>query len=348
MSRETRIQPVTLADVAEAAGVARSTVSKAFHGYSSVSEKTRHHILETAERLGYRPNPLVQTLMAQLHTRRRRQDMTPLIAVVHAWEESWGQKPVYADFARGARARAQELGFKLEEFSIHKEAGSLERMAQILRNRGVQGVLLAQAPADFQELDLPIENFSCATLGPSLRRPRINRAGPDHFKAMRLALENCRRLGYQRPGFAVSEVADRRLHGIWRGAFLGRVQDLYPGQPAVPVHRNREDDPRGFHQWLRQHAPDVIITHGLEARRWTREAGIAIPRELGLAGLGVSGDQDEFAGVDLQTSLAGGEALNLIVNQMHLNQRGIPANRITVLVEPRWVAGRTLPPRQSP
>ncbi|WP_327189566.1 LacI family DNA-binding transcriptional regulator [Streptomyces xinghaiensis] len=52
----------TIYDVAREAGVAASTVSRALSTPGRVSATTREHILETAERLGYRTNPLARAL----------------------------------------------------------------------------------------------------------------------------------------------------------------------------------------------------------------------------------------------------------------------------------------------
>lgn len=59
--REEKRRP-TLADVAAAAGVATSTVSRAFSRPQRVNHRTREHVLAEAERLGYVPNPTAQAL----------------------------------------------------------------------------------------------------------------------------------------------------------------------------------------------------------------------------------------------------------------------------------------------
>ncbi|MFT4264646.1 MAG: LacI family DNA-binding transcriptional regulator [Nocardioides sp.] len=53
---------VTLADVAEAAGVSRSTASEALSGRGRMSEATRAAVREAAAQLGYRPNALARGL----------------------------------------------------------------------------------------------------------------------------------------------------------------------------------------------------------------------------------------------------------------------------------------------
>lgn len=52
----------TITSVAEAAGVATSTVSRAFSNPGRVNHVTREHVLAVAERLGYSPNPTAQAL----------------------------------------------------------------------------------------------------------------------------------------------------------------------------------------------------------------------------------------------------------------------------------------------
>jgi DNA-binding LacI/PurR family transcriptional regulator len=61
-------------DVATAAGVAQSTVSRCFRADSNISAETRTKVLEVAERLGYVPNALARSLIM------RRSNMVGVIA----------------------------------------------------------------------------------------------------------------------------------------------------------------------------------------------------------------------------------------------------------------------------
>ena len=64
---------VTADDVAQAAGVSRAMVSRAFTPGASVSAKKREHVLAVAQALGYRPNLIARGLTGR---------STGLIAVV--------------------------------------------------------------------------------------------------------------------------------------------------------------------------------------------------------------------------------------------------------------------------
>lgn len=56
-------KPVTLREVAADAGVSVATASKALNGQGRMTAETRERIRETAQRLGFRPNGLAQSLL---------------------------------------------------------------------------------------------------------------------------------------------------------------------------------------------------------------------------------------------------------------------------------------------
>jgi len=62
MAQQRRPSRPTIVDVAREAGVATSTVSRAFTRPERVNHHTREHVLAVAERLGYAPNPAARAL----------------------------------------------------------------------------------------------------------------------------------------------------------------------------------------------------------------------------------------------------------------------------------------------
>jgi DNA-binding LacI/PurR family transcriptional regulator len=63
MAKQRQSSRATSYDVAVAAGVAQSTVSRCFQEDSAISPDTRAHVIAVAERLGYRPNALARSLI---------------------------------------------------------------------------------------------------------------------------------------------------------------------------------------------------------------------------------------------------------------------------------------------
>ncbi|MBL4590348.1 MAG: LacI family DNA-binding transcriptional regulator [Phycisphaerales bacterium] len=76
MAETRKTQRITLAKVAEMAGVAESTASRVMNGYTHnfrVRPEVRQRVLEAAKTLNYRPNPMVRSISAK---------QTNLVAVV--------------------------------------------------------------------------------------------------------------------------------------------------------------------------------------------------------------------------------------------------------------------------
>jgi hypothetical protein len=105
---------ITMKDVADAAGVARSTVSLALRHDPSIPEETRNRILAAAEKVGYKVNPLVSALMTSLHERRRKMRHTVLAYVTSDPEFApWRSYQMFIEMQEGATSRARDLGYQL-------------------------------------------------------------------------------------------------------------------------------------------------------------------------------------------------------------------------------------------
>jgi LacI family transcriptional regulator len=57
-----KYEAITIKDIAKALGLSTSTVSRALRGSYEISAETRKLVLEYAEKLNYRPNPIAQSL----------------------------------------------------------------------------------------------------------------------------------------------------------------------------------------------------------------------------------------------------------------------------------------------
>lgn len=87
-------------EVAAAAGVHRSTVSRAFSRPEAVKAETRDHVLEVAASMGYRMSPLAQAL---------RTKVSPLVPLVVPDITN----PYFAELAKAMTTAAGERGYQL-------------------------------------------------------------------------------------------------------------------------------------------------------------------------------------------------------------------------------------------
>jgi LacI family transcriptional regulator len=119
----------TIYDVAREAGVAASTVSRAFSNPTRVRAATREHILSVARELGYRPDPYRRSALS-----RRTHAIGMVVSDI--------TNPYYFELVRGAESRAKESNYTLvlinAEESPRIEYDSIQRIA-----RSVDGFILA-------------------------------------------------------------------------------------------------------------------------------------------------------------------------------------------------------------
>lgn len=130
---------VTLARVAEMAGVAESTASRVINGYTEnfrVRPEVRARVLEAARKLNYRPNPMVRSISAK---------RTNLVAVV-GWASDGVNRTALAEAVRVLKAGGKHVctTFLDPDYSGHE-----------LPSWRVDGAVALQVrdPADVVELE---------------------------------------------------------------------------------------------------------------------------------------------------------------------------------------------------
>jgi LacI family transcriptional regulator len=171
----------TIYDVAAAAGVATSTVSRAFSSPTRVSAGTREKVLAVAAELGYRPNPHARALLSGRHH---------TVAMV----VSDITNPHYFELIRGAemRARASEYTLVLvnAEESPRVEYDQIQRLVS-----SVDGFVLAASR-------LPDENLrQIADQRPIVLMSRelegLASVVLDHMQGCRQIVEHLASLGHR-------------------------------------------------------------------------------------------------------------------------------------------------------
>lgn len=333
----------TMDTVAKEAGVSVMTVSRALRNLAVVPEATRQRIHEVARQVGYRPNPMISTLMAQLYGSRTNAQ-SPVICYVTAYPdpEHWRDLPYNVDAYRGAHRRAEELGYRLEHFCLTEPGMTPERAVKILKTRGVVGLLFAPLPVPEPVPPvLPWENFACATIGRSWPNPALHSAMVNHYSVMRMTYRSLLELGYRRIGLALRPMDDNTVENKWLAGFWAE-QFFQATEDRVPVLWEENWTRETFMEWFREATPEVIITmQAGDVIEWLKKAGVRIPEDVGVAvpDRSYRTQYPNLSGVDQRTELVGEIALNLVVEQIHHNERGIPAVAKLVTVPGIWVQG---------
>lgn len=174
----------TVHDVADAAGVSVSTVSRALTG-GSVSPATRATVMAAAERLGYRPNRTARGLITG-----RTGNYGLIVPDL--------RNPFFADIAKGvsARARAVDCGVFITDTDEDVTA-ELEALATLGRN--TDGVLLCSPRATDAELLEAADPDTTVLV--HRRAPGMLSIAADIAGGTRQAIDHLRALGHRKIAF---------------------------------------------------------------------------------------------------------------------------------------------------
>jgi len=337
-----------MADVARAAGVSRATVSRALRNDLRLTPATRQRVREAAETVGYRPNPFVSTLMADLK-RKRQPRSTSTLAFVTAFgsREGWRrQNPSFLDYFAGAHERAASQGYVLEPFWLREPGMTPERFSRMLYTRNIGGLVIPPLPQPLGHLSLEWSHFAAVAIGYTLQQPELSRVVTNFYQGMRLALHELARLGCERIGFATEAGRQERVQHAWLGACLVFQQTL-PARRRLPAFICPDATGTGIKSWLRTARPDAVIGASNAVLGWLQHAGVAVPRDMVFASLNTGRNATDPAGIDQQSRLVGATAIDLLISQIHRNERGIPPHPMLTLIPGVWTDGLTLRPESQ-
>jgi LacI family transcriptional regulator len=330
-------QPATLQDVADKAGVHRSTVSLALRNNPRISREVRHRVQAVALQLGYRSNPLVTALMRSRRSGRSAKQV--VLAYVTNYPTRYGWRPPHhdrPDFYPGAAQRAEELGYKLEHFWLAEPGMTPSRFCDILLNRGINGMLIGRLPPGESELNLQWEHFSAVALGLTLRSPRLHHVAEDAYAAAWDAMERCIEGGYERIGFVFSHANDSPDFGArMLGGYLCQQLRLKP-ENRLPYCEFQPDPhfKKHFLEWFDRCRPDALLATDADAvLRFFPDR--RLPRGCRLISL--TKLHQGLCGIYHDPARLGALAVDLVVGMLHRGETGISAEPHYVLIPGDWV-----------
>jgi LacI family transcriptional regulator len=333
----------TLRQIAKSAGVSVSTISYALRHDPKIPAATALRINRIADRLGYRPNPAISALMAHIKAARKPKSKERIAFVWIDHRPGGPNEPFDRQCIEGARSRAEEAGYEIDEFHLTDPGMSAARLNGILRARGISGVVFSGCETRTEvNLHLDWNSFSCAVIGNARWNPELHRAGHYHFMGMRRIMLELSIRGYTRPAVLLQSNVDDRANRTWEGAFLA----FHPNPPQARRFLLRINEPikagSPAEKWLYEVQPDaLIVTHAEDikaAQVASRKAGI----EMGFVVGSLDWKPPGVAGIDPGHSMIAANAVDLVLGQIHRNERGIPAYPKELLFDGHWVEGSSL------
>jgi len=343
------MQRPSMARVANLAGVSKNTVSLALRGSTRIAAATREKVEAAAASLGYRRNPAVGCLMAELRrSGSARFEATLALLNANGDASALRTHPTVPVYVEGARRRAAELGYGMDEFWLHDPAMGGARLAGILRARGIRGAVvvgLLRSNELPEQMRVLWDEFPAVVTGVRVRSPELSFAGSDQYSLALKAYEHAWDLGYRRPALVLDPQIDALIDGRFTAGYLMGQQRFRAGErplePFVQLVEARKDV-RRFREWFDTSKPDVLFVLYHEVERWLAACGLRVPEDVGLIQYEWRKQRSHWAGMDQRNDLVGEAAVDLLVSMIHHGQQGVPERSIATQVTSKWVPGSTV------
>src|SRR5215218_5172037 len=218
------MRAITIYDVARAAVVAPSTVSRAFSRPGRVNAATAEGIRQVADQLGYRANPLARALStARSH----------MIAMV----VSDVANPFYSEIIRGAQAAAVQAGCTIvladAQESDRLERSSLERVLSVVDGIVLGGSRMSDSGIRMIAKQKPVVVLNRAVVD-------VPCVVPDNAGGTQRAVEHLSRLGHDSVTYVAGPEASWADGMRWRSLqdtaadLQLKVRRVGPFSPDVP------------------------------------------------------------------------------------------------------------------
>jgi len=199
-----RKAPVKLEEVARAAGVSPSTVSRILNGTAVVSADKKKAVDDAIASLGFIPNPIARGLAG---------GRTMSIGVITQAIDS----PFYGAALRGIEDELDPAGYVPLYVSGHWNAAAEARCIEVLRARRVDGIVVLTGRLTDQALKNCARSIPVVVTGRTLQAPGLFSLNFDNFEGGRLATQHLIDLGHRDIAFISGDAdhpdATERLRG---------------------------------------------------------------------------------------------------------------------------------------
>ena len=268
----------TIIDVAERAGVSKSTAARALTGSSNITAETRERVVKAAAAVGYERNHLAVGM---------RSGRTGMLGLVIPDITN----PFWADVARGAQDQAARAGASLLVFSSDWDPDAEATHLRTLRRARVDGVIVNPVSDSFDDLDR--FGLPCVFIGSSAERFHdVSSVGSDIAQAVQLGLDHLVANGHNAPALILGPKSR-----LARARFLRAVHEHCVARdvdPAVLRIEEGEYTVEGGREAMRRLLETPRVGHlavfaandmmALGAMMAVRDAGLDCPRDVSILG----------------------------------------------------------------
>ena len=135
----------TIYDIARAANVSKSTVSRVLNNQTNISPAARERVLKAIEALNYQPNKLARALTSA--------GFDAIMVISTRPAKTTAGNPFFTDVLHAITARAEKEGFDVILQTARNTQEALDKCLLKIRQKMIKGIIMLSSPTD--------EHFFC-------------------------------------------------------------------------------------------------------------------------------------------------------------------------------------------
>lgn len=275
---------VTINDVAKACGVSRGTVDRAFNNKPRINIETKEKILETAKKMGYRPDLLARSMV-------KGRTMSIGVVVFDL------KNRIFAQLVNSIESQARKCNYFIDIMLQEEDPGLEIQLINTLVARRVDGIILCPVNKgiSFNKFinDLPVPVL---VIGNMLSQS-IPFVGIDEYEAAQEATETIISKKYERVYFVCPPLENNKKENLY-----SHEQRLKGFRATIEKYGNIESDV--IDNWQYVSCIETLVKdkskktalfcsgdiYALNILRHLRNLGVKVPRDIGIMG---------FDGIDM-------------------------------------------------
>jgi DNA-binding LacI/PurR family transcriptional regulator len=137
----------TIYDIARAANVSKSTVSRVLNNQKNISDNARERVIKAIEELNYQPSKLARALSSRFDA----------IMVVSRSAKTTANNSFFSEILQTVAEKAEEENFDVILQTAKNSSDELEKCITKIKGKMIKGIIMLSSPANeelFKQLDL--------------------------------------------------------------------------------------------------------------------------------------------------------------------------------------------------
>jgi LacI family transcriptional regulator len=272
---------LTIRQIAELAGVSRSTVSRVLNDHPNVSSAKREQVLQVIAETGFRPDPIARSLSS------RRAHVIGLVIPLAI--QSLFQDPFFPRLIQGISQGCNSHGYTLSLFLLHTPEEEANLYPGIARRQFLDGLIVTATRDGDPLVPQLLANRIPFVVHGRHPNPRVSFVEVDNVNGAHTAVSHLVRRGRHRIALITGPSGRLAAEDRKQGYVAALQERQRPIDPALIAHGDFAES-SGFEamQRLLPHQPDAVFvasdSMAMGALRALRQAGRQVPDDVAVVG----------------------------------------------------------------